>query len=314
MHELLLFGQIPASRHDQVLNIFAGISAMQPVPVLENHLVFKPNRSSGSSRAVQVGAAQDIQKSQVQALQAQAQGDLFYMQLVADVSDTALQKRDKEKSDVIMSDHGEKLPTEVSNLPSSLPSIRLTSHKDGMRIMQLSALERKNPAGNPNKWTLQFRDLPEVARQRAVTSRLMADMPIMAGNPIEFMSALDYTCVPLFLLDQTAAKAFHRHTSTYFLAGHRFTHLSTSLLLYRLYLPSDSDEQGFNPSHVDISQARLLDPSGTYILQASVRVQDGSKVETMNKGVNELVTLRDTLKGVVELEIGDRLALDTRVR
>ena len=42
--------------------------------------------------------------------------------------------------------------------------------------------------------------------------------------------------------------------------------------------------------------------------------QDGSKVETMTKGANELLSLKEILKGVVELEISDRLALDTRVR
>jgi len=45
-----------------------------------------------------------------------------------------------------------------------------------------------------------------------------------------------------------------------------------------------------------------------------VRVQDGSKVETMSKGVNELLGLKETLKACVELEMGDRLALDTRMR
>lgn len=85
MHELLLFGQIPSSRHDQVLNILAGVAAMQPQPVLEKHLVFKPNRQPGTAKPAQVGAAQDVQKSQVQALQAQTQGDLFYLQLVADI-------------------------------------------------------------------------------------------------------------------------------------------------------------------------------------------------------------------------------------
>ena len=54
MHELLLFGQIAASRHDQVLNILAGVAAMQPVAVFEKHLVFKPNRPSASARPVQV--------------------------------------------------------------------------------------------------------------------------------------------------------------------------------------------------------------------------------------------------------------------
>lgn len=42
---------------------------------------------------------------------------------------------------------------------------------------------------------LQFRDLPEVARQRAVTSRFIADIPIMSGDPMEFMKALDYSYV-----------------------------------------------------------------------------------------------------------------------
>ena len=103
-----------------------------------------------------------------------------------------------------------------------------------------------------------------------------------------------------------------RHVSSYTISGHRFTHHSISLLLYRIFLPASVEK---NDSTSDgLPQPRLLDPSGTYILQASVRVQDGSKVETMTKGVNELLGLKETLKGVVELEIGDRLALDTRVR
>ena len=83
MHELLLFGQVPESRHNQVLNVLAGVAAMQPQPILEKHLIFKPNRTPGSGAQKQVGGAQDIQKAGAQTFQAQ---DLFYMQLVADVS------------------------------------------------------------------------------------------------------------------------------------------------------------------------------------------------------------------------------------
>ena len=106
--------------------------------------------------------------------------------------------------------------------------------------------------------------------------------------------------------------SYTRHVSTYTISGCRFTHHSTSLLLYRIGLPPTAAE--IEPTSSGLAQMRLLDPSGTYILQASLRVQDGSKVETMTKGVNELLGLKETLKGVVELEIGDRLALDTRVR
>lgn len=41
-------------------------------------------------------------------------------------------------------------------------------------------------------WSIQFRDLPEVARQRQVTSRLIVDTPISSGDPMGFMTALDY--------------------------------------------------------------------------------------------------------------------------
>ena len=67
-------------------------------------------------------------------------------------------------------------------------------------------------------------------------------------------------------------------------------------------------------TNIDLSRTRPLDPSGTYILQAAVRVQDGSKMETITKATNELLALKEMLRGCVDLEMGDRLALDTRVR
>lgn len=161
---------------------------------------------------------------------------------------------------------------------------------------------------------LQFRDLPEVVRQRGVTSRLVADVPITSGDPMEFMKALDYSYVWLHSWpgETCSLTCGPRLVSTYTISGYRFTHHSASLLLYRVTLPASTVEN--DSTSGGLPQARLLDPSGTYILQASVRVQDGSKVEIMTKGVNELLGLKETLKGVVELEIGDRLALDTRVR
>ena len=44
MHELLLYGQVPLERHDQVLKILAGIAAMQPQTLFERHLIYRPMR------------------------------------------------------------------------------------------------------------------------------------------------------------------------------------------------------------------------------------------------------------------------------
>lgn len=38
--EYILFAPVSSRRHDQVLNILAGVTAMQPVPVCEQHLVY----------------------------------------------------------------------------------------------------------------------------------------------------------------------------------------------------------------------------------------------------------------------------------
>ncbi len=120
---------------------------------------------------------------------------------------------------------------------------------------------------------------------------------------------------PLNSLYRTINKhLIHSYVATYLLSGHRYTHDSTSILLYRLLLPPPSPPTDLSSTRINLSETRPLDPQGAYILQAAVRVQDGSKLETMSKGVNELLGLKETLKGCVELEMGDRLALDTRMR
>ena len=87
-HELLLFGQVPASRHEQVLSILAGIAAMQPQPLVEKHLMFKPARIPPVPRSGQTGAVQGVPNPQIQTIQAQTQGDVFYLQLVTEVETT----------------------------------------------------------------------------------------------------------------------------------------------------------------------------------------------------------------------------------
>lgn len=46
------------------------------------------------------------------------------------------------------------------------------------------------------KWSIQFRDLPEVVQKRPVTSRLVADVPIVDSDPITAMAGLGYRFVP----------------------------------------------------------------------------------------------------------------------
>ncbi|KAI9882146.1 MAG: hypothetical protein M1823_006110 [Watsoniomyces obsoletus] len=278
MHELLLLGTVPASRHDQLLKILAGITGMPPNHVLERHVVFKPKRSP-SSREVSVGASQAVQNQQIQALQGQMKGELFHLQLVGDISDA-------------------RSPSEVNQIS---PDDETQETQDrGDTQDEASSI-----------WSLCFYDLPEVGGRRPVTSRMISKIDILEGDGGNFMDSLGYT-----------------YTSDYALEGQRLILNNVILLLHRLfYTPRLEAASSTTSNRVekesprtpadgfsDLESWSLLDPSGGYILQASVRVQDGGKPESMTLAVNELLAIKETLKGLVELEPGDRLAMDTRVK
>ena len=184
MHELLLFGQVPASRHDQILKVLAGIAAMQPQLVVERHLIFRPTKPPGT-KASPAGANLGAQASQVQALQAQMHGDIFYLQLVGDMrassaagasqalgastegEDTAMAE-EATSEEATDTDEGSKEPTQSDTAPNGIDTSK-------------------------QKWSLEFRDLPEVPGRRPVTSRLMASVQLTDGDPLRFMAALGYT-------------------------------------------------------------------------------------------------------------------------
>lgn len=108
----------------------------------------------------------------------------------------------------------------------------------------------------------------------------------------------------------------HSFITAYYMQGHRFTHQNISIILYRIYIPASTDDDAelvMLPKDGE-ELGQKLDLSNGYMLQATIRVVDGSKVELMNRGVDELNALKDTLKGVVELEAGERLSMDTRLR
>ncbi|CAI6338370.1 unnamed protein product [Periconia digitata] len=86
MHELLLYGQVPLVRHDQVLKILAGVAAMQPRRVCERRILYKPTKKPDEPGAhlSRRGGTQNVAgKPPKQA----GSKDLFYQQVVQTLSD-----------------------------------------------------------------------------------------------------------------------------------------------------------------------------------------------------------------------------------
>ena len=81
MHELNLYGQVTFARYEQVLNILAGVAAMQPQRIYERHIIYKPLREpeEPGSNLGRRGGTQTV--AQKQAKQA-APVVLYHTQLV----------------------------------------------------------------------------------------------------------------------------------------------------------------------------------------------------------------------------------------
>jgi mediator of RNA polymerase II transcription subunit 18 len=80
MHELLLYGQVPSGRHDQVLKILAGVAAMQPLRVLQRCILYKPQREPEEPGLnVRRGGTQNIAVKQAKPAAAAA---LYYTKLI----------------------------------------------------------------------------------------------------------------------------------------------------------------------------------------------------------------------------------------
>lgn len=178
MHELLLFAQVLPSRHDQLLKILAGVTGMQPQRVVARHLIFKPSRSPGQTSA-QVGGSQGVQNAQLQALQGQLHNELYYLQLVGEVSDSSFAGRISVNTKASEQENPDFRAGEIDG-----------EAENGAQLKGHQSEQAKQT------WTLHFRDIPEVAGRRPVTSRMMSSVDIIDGDALAFMDSLGYSYVP----------------------------------------------------------------------------------------------------------------------
>lgn len=172
MHELLLFASVPARQHDDLLQQLAGLTAMQPNQVFERHLIFKAHRKPGYTNTFRSGGSQDVHATEMQKLNKQLNGGLFFTQVVGAVRGTDFgTKPDKPDQglDVTMSD----------------PDAPQVSQQPGGDVE--ASYDFENQA-----WKMEFRDIPEAGTRTAITSRLMGMATIPRGDVVAVMDSWGY--------------------------------------------------------------------------------------------------------------------------
>ena len=191
MHELLLFGIVSAHQHDHILSLLSGLTAMQPVPLLEQHHLFKPTRAPGPPNPT--GRPNPAPRPPGPAgtepfgsLVTQISNDLYFLSLVGDLSGR------RKGIGMIREPPPPAEPTELDE-PDDIED----NNAPYVPLVGNAAKDVNHPdfAGFDAKdipCTLEFRDLPDVTGNRPATSRLMSSIPVTEGQSKAFLEAMGY--------------------------------------------------------------------------------------------------------------------------
>ena len=151
-HELLLWGQVPARDHDQLLKLLSLYTAMKPKRKFERHIIFKGRRPEGFTIPNTEG------RQELQAIVDKLRSPLYYSTLVRDVTN------DKFGSNV----HGE---------PANPPRPETSAIE----------LSQKKKQSGPLEWSMEWRDTPIAGGKGIVTQRGSLSMKMYDNSPFLFL-------------------------------------------------------------------------------------------------------------------------------
>lgn len=184
MHELLLHATVPRSQQHHLLQILAGITAMQPQPLLEHHLVFEP--VIPRPHAAKIGPQA--------ALAPYLSADLFYLQLVGDLKSKGPGQRRNHRDGIAVD--GLEVGTRDGMERMDGASIKIEEgmdeRVDSKGVIDAGGDEKASIDFSANPWTIEYRDLPDVQGRQPATARLMVTVPISDGDPLRIVEGMGY--------------------------------------------------------------------------------------------------------------------------
>ncbi|KAK5127354.1 hypothetical protein LTR85_006693 [Meristemomyces frigidus] len=124
------------------------------------------------------------------------------------------------------------------------------------------------------------------------------------------------------LLDQAELEKFreggswYRYINQFITSTQRFVHNNVIVRVSRiLSVPEGTGAlEPLDAPPLVLADCRPVDPSGSYLFEAYVRVEDGTNSKLTEQAMSELMALKSQLEGAVDLRVPDRLSLDTRVK
>lgn len=110
-------------------------------------------------------------------------------------------------------------------------------------------------------------------------------------------------------------EAYRLMGQQYFL-GHRFVSGNVVVRIFRLLWTQQSlaTDKVLEGPPLPLTELQVLDPSGTYMVEVSMRMEDRKNTKIAQEAIAELERFRASVEGVIDLRVPDRLALDTRIK
>ncbi|KAF2672868.1 hypothetical protein BT63DRAFT_138670 [Microthyrium microscopicum] len=241
MHELILYGQVPTKRYEQILNILAGMTGSQPQRRIERHVIYRPIRNPPKEDSKSLKDQSIATKSQKFDPKAK---ELYYVRLVKNLK---------------QSDFG----------TSSEP---LTN----------------------DDWRLVFWDIMDPAIKE-VMMRAAMETELETDDVEAYMTNLQYKQHNHLIFD-----------GQQYVYGNIVLHLHT---LRHFLDPQPTEPTSPLPKLGDIPP---VDPN-SYLLQATVRVTDGTNTDQVKQGIAELQVLQQRLENIIDLYAPGRFDMPSRI-
>ena len=236
MHELLLFSQISPARHNQVLNILAGVTGSQPLAYQDQIALFAQLRAP------------------------------------------------------------ELNPNSKKKPAPGTPQPQKWIHKLS-RPVQITKSSSDAPPQSLGEWRERVEQTPD---------------PSVKDHTAREVLENDVSDLKIFL-DPSSYKLLGQQ----YTLGHRFVSGNVVIRIFRILLSTSQQlpaDKILDGPPLPISSLGVLDPSGTYLVEVSVRMEDRKNTKIAQQAVAELQGFKQSVEGVIDLRVPDRLALDTRVK
>lgn len=98
--------------------------------------------------------------------------------------------------------------------------------------------------------------------------------------------------------------------------GHRFVSNNIVIRIFRILIAPELApvDKLLESEPLTLGELEVLDRSGTYVVEISVRVEDRKNTKIAEQAHAELKAFQQNLDGCIDLRMPDRLSLDTKVK